>query len=291
MRVLITGCSGFLGNNIAKRLIRKGYQVRGMSRSEMPGIPTYSADIRDLKAVYNCLDEFMPTVVLHLAGIANATAKDIGKIYTTNVEGTENLLESISQLNLNSRFVLFSSAAVYGNQSLMKIPECTPLCPCSHYGMSKVCAEYVANRYREYIDVCTIRPFNIIGLGQAKNFLVPKLATAFSRKETVLELGALDSERDFVPLSLLYELIDRLFVEKDWPEVLNLCTGVGTSVNQLMKIFSEISGHKPLIKTNPKFLRGFEINRLVGDPSRLESFLNRKVAVDLKSEIRKICEG
>ena len=209
-----------------------------------------------------------------LPSLAKGIYGDIMEIFQTNVKGAENLLEGLRRhCPAGTRVVLTSTAGVYGNVPLSNIPETTPYSPMNYYGLSKVTMELLARRYGEF-DIRILRPFNIIGAGQKENFLIPKLVRAFVSRLPVLKVGNLETVRDYTDVRFGSQVFVQMALRDVCSDkILNLCSGHGTSGEQIVEYLRQITGYSPEITVDKSFIRRGEIMRLVGDNSRLKAFM------------------
>jgi nucleoside-diphosphate-sugar epimerase len=164
MKVFVTGGSGFLGINLIRYLLTKGcevvsFDIAPFDYPEADRISWIVGDVRDREAVENAMRGC--THVVHCAAALPLYSKE--DIYSTDVDGTRNVLESASKLGVE-RVVHISSTAVYGVPDHHPIYETDPLIGVGDYGKAKIEAEKVCSEYREKgMCVPVIRPKSFIG--------------------------------------------------------------------------------------------------------------------------------
>lgn len=265
-RVLVTGCSGFTGHHVAQRLRASGYEVFD------PEALGRTFDLTDPATLPPIIAEAQPDYVIHLAALSFVAHSDSSAFYRVNTLGTTNFLDAllVSKRPLR-RVILASSANVYGNATADPITETTPPAPVNHYAVSKLAMEYMAATYADRLPLTITRPFNYTGVGQARQFLVPKLVEHFAERRPVIELGNLDVIREFSDVRAVAEAYARLLTVEAPPPVVNICSGVGRSLREILADLGELSGHRLEIRVNPAFVRANEVVRLVGSPERLRS--------------------
>ena len=287
-KILITGGTGFIGKQIIRKCLENGldYLSCGVDVTSEDEHSRF-CDITDIESVKSVISAYMPDGIIHLAAIAAPVHKDVSQIYKVNVLGTENMLSAAAELlPQKTRFILISTAGVYGNQETEKYNEELNFNPVNHYSCSKMVTEIISRQYKDRLNISIVRPFNIIGAGQVSTFLVPKLVKAFSEKQPELVLGNLKAIRDFVPCELCAETMLKLCLcEENAPDVLNICSGVGHSCEDVIKTLEDITGHHPNIVSTSEFIRQNEIWRMVGDPTRLSEFLGYDVSKDYLREV------
>ena len=279
-RILITGINGFVGRHITKELLtNKDIRIMGFDRSVNgsfdKNVVVETVNLLDKDALTKTISEFKPTAVIHLAAIASPTYGNVGDLYDINVHGSENLLDVLYEIcDANTRVVLTSTAGVYGNSGKEFITEETPYNPENHYSFSKMVMEYIAKKYQDKLDIKIVRPFNMIGIGQSENFLVPKLVKAFASKQPVLSVGNMNTYRDFVDVDFAAKIFCKLALSpKVEYDVINICAGHGTTGNDILVALKEITKYSPKVEINPQFIRKNEIMRLVGDPTKCNKFI------------------
>lgn len=259
MRILVTGLSGFTGYYVAEALAARGHDV----------IDWGDIDLTEPTAVDRAVAWAKPDAVIHLAGIAFVHSPDIARFYHVNQLGTFTLLEAVAKHAASATVVIASSANIYGAQQSGSLSESTPPNPLNHYALSKYAMELGARFWADRLNIIIVRPFNYTGRGQDKLFLVPKIVDHFIRRERRIELGNMDVARDFTDVRDVANVYCALAEKPPAERVINISTGVGHSVRQILAAASEITGHQIEAAVNPKFVRQNEIDFLVGDNRRL----------------------
>src|SRR5918992_1591605 len=163
-KVLITGGAGFLGINLVRHLMARGYEISSLDieKFDYPDrdrIETLKGDIRD-KALVNRAMEGVDLVVHTAAALPLYSPEDI---HTTDVEGTRNVLEAARRHGVE-RVVHVSSTAVYGIPDHHPLYETDKLEGVGPYGQAKIQAEMVCLEYRaKGLTVPIIRPKSFVG--------------------------------------------------------------------------------------------------------------------------------
>jgi nucleoside-diphosphate-sugar epimerase len=162
-RYLITGGAGFLGINMARYLLERGHEVVSLDIApfdypERGKIIEITGDIRDKAAVDNAMQGV--NIVIHTAAaLPLYKAEDI---YTTDIDGTHNVIESAHK-NGAERFIHISSTAVYGIPDHHPLFETDKLDGVGPYGKAKIAAEEECFKYRDRLCVPVIRPKSFVG--------------------------------------------------------------------------------------------------------------------------------
>ena len=193
-RCLITGGSGFLGLELANRVLREGWDVTILDRNEItateitPHVRFVKGDVRDFDTVLRTASG--ADVIFHLAAVVPLTRA--GKHFRgINVEGTKNVLEAGARQSA-ARVVHLSTSAVYGIPQELPLREYSPLKPLGQYGHTKLEAERVCAQYRSRgLPVVIIRPRTIVGMGRLGIFQI--LFDWIRRGKPVLIIGSGDN--------------------------------------------------------------------------------------------------
>jgi len=211
MRVLVTGCAGFIGSTLTDRLLHDGYDVIGIDRFS----DYYSRNLKERNLSlamkhprFTLLEEDIvemetfPEVdyVFHLAAQAGVRAS-WGKsfdVYTRdNIQATQRLLEFYKNLKIG-KFVYSSSSSVYGDVEL-PMREDQMVQPVSPYGVSKLAAEHLCYLYWKNYGVPTVslRYFTVYGPRQRPDMGINKFVNAVLTDEAITIYGDGHQTRDF----------------------------------------------------------------------------------------------
>lgn len=288
MRALITGISGFTGKYVAAELEKAGYDVFGIGSHVHSGSARQRVvDLLDVEALARCVAELRPDVVVHLAAIAFVGHGNAEDFYRVNLIGTRNLLSALAATDAAPRCVLLASSAnVYGNSTEGVLSESAPLNPANDYAVSKLAMEYMARLWLPKLPIVLVRPFNYTGIGQAENFLLPKIVAHFRRREATIELGNLDVWRDFSDVRAVAEAYCKLIEVCPAGEVVNVCSGIAHSLRDAISVAERVTGHQIDVRVNPAFVRANEVRSLCGDASRLRQIIGQWQAPTFEDTLR-----
>jgi UDP-glucose 4-epimerase len=278
--ILVTGGAGYIGSHTVLRLLQAGYKVlvldnlvnssaESLKRVEaITGgkAPLVIGDIRDGELLAGVLKRNQFDAVIHFAGLkaVGESASMPLEYYDNNVGGTQVLLKALQQANVK-RFVFSSSATVYGDPQSLPINELAATGPTNPYGRTKWLIEYIlqdlAAADKDWA-IGTLRYFNPTGAHESgligedpsgiPNNLLPYVSqVAIGRREKLSVYGGdyptVDGTgvRDYIHVLDLADghlaALDRTLNHKGLFTV-NLGTGKGYSVLELVKAFEKASG-------------------------------------------------
>ncbi|MCF3459255.1 NAD-dependent epimerase/dehydratase family protein [Stenotrophomonas maltophilia] len=280
-RVLITGASGFTGRYVSERLVSAGCEVVTLTNAVAGG----AVNLLDRTTLREAVQRARPDLVVHLAAISFVAHGDADEIYRVNVVGTRNLLEALAGLSAGpSHVLLVSSANVYGNVG-GTLTETSPFSPQNDYAVSKMAMEAMAALWKGRLPLTIVRPFNYTGVGQSERFLIPKIVSHFQRRAPVIELGNIDVSRDFYDVRCVADLYAGLLARPAIGDIYNICSGTEWSLQQVINVLRDLSGHDIDVRVNPDFVRDNEVKSLRGSNEKLESVLGGVPAFEFSSTL------
>ena len=285
------------------KLVQKGFEVRvldDLSSGRLENLRRslkdkrvvfVRGDIRDTVAVDGVVRDV--DVVFHeaaLVGVPQSVANPL-LANDVNVNGTLNLFEACVKHDIK-RFILASSAAVYGDQKFLPVREEAVPHPASPYAVSKLSAEFYSRTYCETygLETVVLRYFNVYGERQAWGpyaaVITVFLNCLLGGVQPVI-YGDGEQTRDFVHVSDVVEA-NMLAMEKNCAgEVFNVATGSATSINSLFKILQKATG-KSDVQPEYSSPRESEIRESCGNTSKIGKVLGFKPRVSLQEGLESL---
>jgi nucleoside-diphosphate-sugar epimerase len=263
MKILVTGASGFTGQRFITFSERLKHEVL-MVNSDLCDIDSIEKEIAFYEFDY----------VINFAAISSLVNEDINAFYNINLIGTFNLLSALKNSKKKfKKILLISSAQIYGDNEGILIPETSPAKPSNHYALSKLSMEIMAKNFFSAMPVVIARPFNYTGTGQSDNFVIPKIISHFKNKIQILKLGNLFVEREFNDVEFVCYAYLQLLRHGIANEIYNVCSGNTYNLLYIINLLEELTNFKPTIQVDNSLLRGSEISKLAGDPSKISHLL------------------
>jgi len=294
MRALLTGGAGFVGQWLARSLLRRGDDVdlAGLgaafagppilSADERGATRWFAADVRDGDALDAAIEASKPDVVFHLAGVSFPPDADRTPTaaYDVNVLGAVRLLSSVARRRaagtLDPVVLIVGSGVQYGrhDDSEMPLDESAEQRPVSTYGASKAAQETIALQiFRAAgVRVVCVRSFNHSGVGHGAQYLLPSLVARVrdiaAGAPPRLALGN-DVMRDYVHVDDVVDAYLSL-AERGRPgEAYNVASGRGVTARQLATDVLHRAGVRADISTDATLVRATDIPTLIGSPAKL----------------------
>lgn len=285
MRVLVTGGAGYIGSVVVEQLLAADHTVfvldslwRGHAGALDADTEFVAGDIRDRDLVNEAVASVRPDAVMHFAAatLVPESMVEPALYYSTNVVGTHNLLAACRERGVD-RFVMSSTAAVYGEPEVMPIPETSELCPINVYGRSKLMAEQMLESYAQAYGLryAAFRYFNVAGASQNRGedhdpetHVIPVALKVLLGQRPAFGIFGTDyptpdgsAIRDFVHvLDLARAHVDALSHLDTSLGPINLGSRTGFSVLEIVEAVERVTGRNLPVERKP---------RRPGDPPRL----------------------
>lgn len=248
MKILVTGGAGFIGSHVVDRFVREGHQVvvvdnLSMGRREYvnPGAKLYALDIRSPRLA-EVFEAERPEVVDHHAAQMDLrrSVRDPAFDAQVNILGSLNLLECCRRVGVKRLLFASTGGAIYGDGALLPTPEDHPTRPASPYGISKLAVEHYLACWEAVhgIRAFALRYANVYGPRQNPAGEAGVVAIFAHRlvagTEAVIN-GDGEQTRDYVYVGDVAEANLRALERRELSAVVNIGTGVETSVNEVFR--------------------------------------------------------
>jgi UDP-glucose 4-epimerase len=306
-RVLVTGGAGFIGSHAVDRLVGAGCRVivlDDFSTGRRDNLARWAGDRRvaiveadvaeDLTGPLAAATRF--DVIVHLAARAAAarSVEDPLDDLRVNYAGTARILEYARQIGVR-RVIFASSSAVYGNDVELPTPEEAAMRPLSPYGVNKLASERLLDCYGSSwgLSWTALRFFNVYGPRQHPGSPYSGVISIFARQALAGEPLTINGDgrqtRDFVFVDdVVRALVDVCLRDVASAAIINLGTGVETSIDGLARLLLELSGGESELRHGPS--RAGDIRRSVARVDRASEFLGYQPEVALRDGLRKTLE-
>lgn len=297
MNILVTGGAGYIGSHMTRMLTARGHTVTvldtmefGHRESVADAVRLVVGNVGDREILDTCFWENQIEAVIHFAGylLVEESVREPVKYFRNNVEAPLTLLEAMADHN-TSRIIFSSSAAVYGNPTIVPIPEDHLKNPESPYGLSKWCFEQMLSVFDRSHEIRSIslRYFNASGAaldgshGEAhkkETHIIPLAIQSALGKQKEFTLFGSDyptrdgsCERDYIHIEDLCEAhmlgLDAL-MNGHKTDVYNVATGNGSTNRELIAQVKKTTGKDfPVIAAGR---RAGDPGILVADPAKLK---------------------
>jgi len=278
-KVLLIGGAGFIGSYLAKALVSLGYEVsifdaflsfasprdeyKVLVKERMKAIKNkvkiYRVDIRKKNKLEDMMARVSPQYIIDLAAVS-ITSPEFTKvyhddIYSTNVEGTLNILDSLSKVNTVKKFIFVSSSFVYGDFQHFPADERHPLNPINLYGHTKLVGEKLTAFYCKEMKMVyvIIRFSSVYGFGDSnKRISQIMIRNALEKKPIVLRNKG-NNKLDFTYVEdAVAGLILALRSNNSRNEIFNITYGKGRSLKDYIRIMSQYIADIKVIERKQK---------------------------------------
>lgn len=289
MKILVTGGAGYIGSVTTRHLLDGGHDVTVFDSLELGHREALDSrtslivgDLRNSDDILRAMDQVRPDAVMHFAAYAlvGESSADPGKYFRNNDCGGVNLADAMNACGVK-RIVFSSTCATYGQPETMPITEETPQCPTNPYGQSKFIYEQMLGWYAKIhgFRPVFLRYFNACGaegdLGEdhaVETHIIPNVLKVPLGQRDHVDIFGDDYQtpdgtcvRDYIHVSDLAQA-HMLAITSDFSGAVNLGTGTGFSVKQIVEAARKVTGHPIPAVIGPR--RAGDPDFLVSNPSK-----------------------
>ncbi len=302
---LITGVAGFIGSSLARALLSRGEQVRGVDNfstgkreniSDLRDLDFREADITDLDSMHRAFAGV--DFVLHQAAIPSVPKSVLDPLGSNraNVDGTVSVLVAARDAKVK-RVVYAASSSAYGDTPTLPKHEAMKPDPISPYAVAKLAGEhYMVSFYRCYgLETVCLRYFNVFGPRQDPSSpysgVLAKFITVMLRSEQPTIFGDGEQSRDFTYIDNVVEanlLACHAPANKAPGQVFNVATGRRITLNETFKALQNLTSYSG--QPNYGSERGGDIKHSLADISKAAAALSYKPKVDFEEGLRRTVE-
>ena len=300
---LITGIGGFIGSSLARALLTRGEQVRGVDNFStgkreniaeiLDRIDFREADILDTDAMHQACSSV--DFVLHEAAIPSVPKSVLDPVGSnrTNIDGTVSLLVAARDAKVK-RVVYAASSSAYGDTPTLPKHEAMKPDPISPYAVQKLASEhYMVSFYRCYgLETVCLRYFNVFGPRQDPSSpysgVLAKFITQMLRGEQPTIFGDGEQSRDFTYID---NVVDANLLACSAPaaraagQVFNIATGRRITLNETFQSLQSLTSYAGKPKYGPE--RAGDIQHSLADITRAEANLGFQPTVDFEQGLRR----
>lgn len=299
---LITGGAGFIGSHLANRLIAEGHSVTILDLSGASKIENVNKNAKFINGSITDPDLLNKAfenidICYHLAAVASVQ-KSIDhwhESHMVNLGATVAIFEIAAKKNIP--VIYASSAACYGLPKSIPVSEDDICSPMSPYGFDKYSTEIQANLFAKIKGLKSVglRFFNVYGPGQDPKSPYSGVISIFIDRilsgNSLEVFGDGSQERDFIYVD---DVVNALIKanNKDVLEnstALNVCSGKGTSLNDIILILFDILANKVDVKYLPS--RPGDIYKSIGDASKAQELIDFVALISIKDGLQRLCSS
>jgi len=303
---LITGIAGFIGSSLARALLSRGDQVRGVDNFStgkreniaeiLNRIDFREADITHADAMHRACAGV--DFVFHEAAIPSVPKSVLDPLGSNraNVDGTVNVLVAARDAKVK-RVVYAASSSAYGDTPTLPKHECMKPDPISPYAVAKLAGEhYMVSFYRCYgLETVCLRYFNVFGPRQDPSSpysgVLAKFITLMLRGEQPTIFGDGEQSRDFTYIDNVVKgnlLACHAPASRAAGQVINLATGDRITLNETFNLLCGLTNYSGKPKYEAE--RGGDIKHSLADISKAEAALGYKPEIDFEEGLRRTVE-
>ena len=309
-KILLTGASGFIGQELEKKLIERNseiHEIHDVERyvtgrydhykdinAEGKHVSKHYIDLKDHHAVKNLVHKVSPDYIIHLAAISPVAYSYEHYLEVTHVNymASINLAEAARKLDNFKQFIFAGTSEEYGlaiPDKNKKLTEKSELKPNSPYAVAKIATDM----YLQYMGLAyefpytVMRPFNTYGRKDNNHFFIERTITQMLDGKTV-KLGDSEAIRDWLYVDDHIEgYMKALGNKKAIGQAIQLSTGKGHTTKETAEIIAEMTGYNGNIEWNAIQKRPLDAKVLIGDNAKAKELLGWEPKYTLEQGLEK----
>lgn len=309
MKILVTGAAGFIGSNLAEKLLKRGDEVVGLDNfndyydpakkraneqrlNSYPVFTMVEADVRDRQGLFDLFAREQFEAVAHLAALAGVrnAVKHPEQYVEVDYNGTQHLMDAARAEEVGN-FVFASTSSVYGATEQIPFVETDPCDrPLQPYAAAKRAAEILGYAYHYLfgMNFTAIRFFTVYGPNGRPDMMAYKLADSITKGREVPLYNGGQMYRDWTYVG---DITDGVVAALDRPlgyEIINLGRGEPVLLNDFVKMMESLAGQKANLVDTPKPMA--DVERTYADIGKARALLEYDPQVSVEEGVRRFWE-
>lgn len=309
MIVLITGVAGFIGSNLAERLIKEGKTVIGIDNFDpfypkkfklenlkslniSPGFLFEESDIRNFSALQSIFSKNKIDAVVHLAAKAGVRPSmlQVADYYDVNLTGTVNILECMRQQGI-SKLIFGSSSSVYGNNTKVPFSETDAVNhPISPYAATKRSGELLCQVYTHLynFDITCLRFFTVFGPRQRPDLAIHKFSRLIDEGKPIPFFGDGSTARDYTYIEDIIDGITLALAKVSGFNIYNLGESRVITLRQMVQVIESLLKKKAVLDELP--LQQGDVEITYADISKAKNEIGYQPGFDFEEGMNRFIE-
>lgn len=292
--ILITGASGFVGANLARRLVKSRDKIHIIIRKNsnlwrlkdiLPKLKIHYADLLDIKKVEAVVKKIKPEVIYHLATFSNYLAES-KELLKTDIFGVLNLLNACQKTGFEI-FINTGSSSEYGAKT-KPTKESDILEPNSYYAAAKSCQTLLCQHlaWDKKLPIITLRLFSVYGPYEMPRLIPTLIKNCLNNRD--LNLASPRTNRDFV---FVEDAVSAYLKAAQKPklagQIFNIGSGEQSTLKNVVENIVKLTNSKAKQNWNVYPSRDFDTNIWVADISKAKKLLNWRPRHNLEQGLKK----
>ena len=287
--ILIVGGSGFIGTNLSEYFCERDFKVINFSRSPSqishPNLINICGDCKNTTILNEIFTDYKIDMVVH--SLTSFTAMDkLGssqEVLATNLSAFIDLISVMKTHAVKKLIYISSGGSIYGVADA-PIKETHDISPVSFYGwMKESCEHYLefASRLDPEFKFLILRPANVYGKYQKIERIIGVALRNAIIGQSMDIYGNTSTCKDYIHIDDLCEVVDKLMHCQNWNEIYNVGSGIGTSIEDILKYAQIIAKNK--IEINYHERKSGDVPYNILDINKLKKAINKSSFISVEA--------